>query len=350
MKRFAPGAPWLCAALLGLSTFPGCRCTEPEPATAPDAPAVASEPPAASKPSAAPVQAAPERFRFSAPERLVAIGDLHADWEGTVRAFRLAGAIDESGRWSGGALAVVQTGDQLDRGPDGRKILDFLAELGVEAERAGGALHTLNGNHETMNVAGDFRYVTPQGFTSFSDLAPGDDAFSELPAAWRGRAAAFAPGGPYATKLSERRAIVMLGDTVFVHGGVLPEHVDRGVDAINDEIARWMRGERGAPPASVTSESSPVWNRAYGAPEVSADACAVLRTTLSRLGARRMVVGHTVQRAGVTSACDDKVFRIDVGIAKYYGQRVEVLELRGDAARILREAVAAVPAASSAHP
>jgi hypothetical protein len=51
-----------------------------------------------------------------------------------------------------------------------------------------------------------------------------------------------------------------------------------------------------------------------------------------------MVVGHTVQRGGVSSACDERVFRIDVGIAAYYGSRIEVLELRGGAARVLRDA------------
>src|SRR5690349_1495369 len=48
--------------------------------------------------------------RFPAPERLVAIGDVHGDYEATRRALRLAGATDENDRWIGGELVIVQTG------------------------------------------------------------------------------------------------------------------------------------------------------------------------------------------------------------------------------------------------
>ena len=44
--------------------------------------------------------------------------------------------------------------------------------------------------------------------------------------------------------------------------------------------------------------------------------CAALEETLSLLpGAQRMVVGHTIQEAGINSACNDRVFRIDVGLS-----------------------------------
>ena len=49
----------------------------------------------------------------AAPARIVAIGDLHGDRERTMRALRLAGAVDGEGNWSGGSLVVVQTGDQI---------------------------------------------------------------------------------------------------------------------------------------------------------------------------------------------------------------------------------------------
>ena len=51
----------------------------------------------------------------------------------------------------------MQVGDQLDRGDNELRILYFLERLQKEALEAGGALHVLNGNHETMNVEGRFR-------------------------------------------------------------------------------------------------------------------------------------------------------------------------------------------------
>jgi hypothetical protein len=50
-----------------------------------------------------------------------------------------------------------------------------------------------------------------------------------------------------------------------------------------------------------------------------------------------MVVGHTVQRRGVNSACDGKVWRIDVGLSRYFGGPIQALEIRGDDVTPLRE-------------
>lgn len=60
-----------------------------------------------------------------------------------------------------------QVGDQLDRGNNEVQILYFLERLQKEAAAAGGALHILNGNHETMNVGGRFRYATTPGRIDF---------------------------------------------------------------------------------------------------------------------------------------------------------------------------------------
>jgi hypothetical protein len=64
-------------------------------------------------------------------------------------------------------------------------------------------------------------------------------------------------------------------------------------------------------------------------------ACATLGEVLSRLRVRRMVVGHTVQQEGISSGCDERVWRIDVGMAASYGGRVQVLEIRGDRVRAI---------------
>ena len=48
-------------------------------------------------------------LRLPAVPRLVAIGDLHGDFEKTRRAFRAAGLITgENDTWSGGSTTVVQ--------------------------------------------------------------------------------------------------------------------------------------------------------------------------------------------------------------------------------------------------
>jgi hypothetical protein len=314
------------------------------------------EPPAGASPPTAPTVAPAKtsdgaaKSRLPGVPRILAIGDVHGDFAATRAALRLAGAIDESDRWSGGSLVVVQVGDQLDRGDQERAILDLFDRLPDEARKAGGAFHALNGNHEIMNVAFDFRYVTEGGFHDFEGLSGmplSDPRLTELPPRSRARAAAFLPGAPYAKLLGKHDVAMVIGDTAFVHGGLLPQHVRYGLDRINSETRAWMNGESKTPPSIVMGDDAPIWTRLYSGDSPSARECDTLRQTLAALSVKRLVVGHTVQKAGITSACDGKVWRIDVGLAAYYGGRTEVLEIAGDQVRPIRpSAGAAVPTGS----
>jgi hypothetical protein len=282
------------------------------------------------------VTAEGESFRHGVPGRLIAIGDLHGDITATRAALRLGGAIDGSDRWIGDTLTVVQTGDQLDRGDDEREILDLFQQLQVSAEADGGQVVALNGNHEVMNVQGDFRYVTPGAVGAFAGVTPQSPLARSAPPAFVERAAAFFPGGAYALELAERDVVAVVGDSVFVHGGVRPDHVRYGIDRINRETRDWMRGSERQAPASIAAESAPIWVRDYSLDPVSPRACEMLGEVLLALKVSRMVVGHTVQSQGISSACDDRVYRIDVGLSRYYGQNaIQVLEIDAGKLRVL---------------
>lgn len=304
-----------------LSAFGNAGC-ERSTGSAPNQAQVETQAVEAPRASAPRTQSLSAKLSFPAAKRLVAIGDLHGDLRGTQAALRLAGAIDAQDRWIGGDLVVVQTGDVIDRGDDDRAVLDLLARLHVDAKASGGALILLSGNHELMNVARDFRYVTPGGFSAFADEA--------------GRGAAFQPGGPYARALAERPIMARVGDVLFVHGGILPKHVSYGLDRMNDEVRAWMLGEAPEVPAIVMAEDGPVWSRSYSNATQPSD-CEKLEQVLTALDSKRMVVGHTPQKSGITSACADKVWRIDVGISKFYGGKLQVLEIKDGKVTVLSE-------------
>jgi hypothetical protein len=284
-----------------------------------------SDPPPAAAHQTAPAAPgcalAPVPLRRPAARRLVAIGDLHGDVDAARDALRAAGAIDDGARWIGADLVVVQTGDVLDRGDSEHALLDLLVDLGAQARAAGGALVVLTGNHELMNAAGDYRYVTPAGARAFGG-AQGPTA-PALPERWRSRYAALGPGGPYARRLAEHGAIAIVGDTVFSHAGVLGRWAARA-DEVNQSVRCWLDGQTSDHPEALTAEDGPVWTRAAGS---EAADCASVRRALDALGASRMVVGHTVQSQGINAACDGALWRIDVGLARYYGGPIEVLEI-----------------------
>src|SRR6185436_1020322 len=100
-----------------------------------------------------------------------------------------------------------------------------------------GALIVLNGNHELMNALGDFRYVTPGGFADFGGEA--------------GRAAAFKPGGEWARRLARHDMIAVIGDSVFVHGGIELVDIEYGLDRENAEVRAWLAGD-GPEPRAIT--------------------------------------------------------------------------------------------------
>lgn len=289
--------------------------------------------------------------------RLIAIGDLHGDLDKARRAFRLADLVDDRDQWIGGSTVAVQVGDVLDRGDQEIELFYWLERLRREAAAAGGALHMLLGNHETMNVAQQFRYVTPGGFASFRTWARGhafEAGLKGLCNCQRGtdlqkalglstlaeqdavsaRTEALRPGGIISTRfIAPHPVVLQIGSTVFVHGGLLPAHAAYGIERINNETQQWvLAGPTHAKPHFLSGRDAVVWSRQYSAEDGSQCDCDALQQALARLpGAVRMVVGHTIQSAGINSACGGRVVRIDVGLSKGCGDGVpQILEILND--------------------
>ncbi|EHA8588076.1 Shewanella-like protein phosphatase 2 [Cocos nucifera] len=311
-------------------------------------------------PNPKPNPSGPPATRLPAPGRLVAIGDLHGDLPKTLQALSLAGLADPStARWTGGATVAVQVGDVLDRGGDELRLLYLLHHLKLQAAAAGGALHTIHGNHEIMNVSGNFRYATPAGVDEFrrwalwyraglamKRLCPGveppPDPFKGIPKSfpgvkkefWEGiraRLAALRPDGPITNRfLVGNQTVLLVGDSVFVHGGLLQNHIQYGLEKINEEVRDWIMGLKGRiSPVFVRSRDSVVWLRAFSE-GLNCD-CQQLEGVLELIpGARRMVMGHTIQEEGINGVCGDRAIRIDVGLSKGCSDGLpEVLEING---------------------
>jgi len=272
------------------------------------------EPPAAARPApqttgatAAPPEARP------APARLVAVGDLHGDPSAAIAALRLGGLVDEAGAWIGGGDWLVQTGDITDRGPDSRGVIRLLQRLQREARAAGGEVVPLLGNHEVMNLTGDWRYVSPEDLASYGGEA--------------NRKAAFSVSGADGAWIVQQDAVAHIGGTVFAHGGVDARWAKVGVRGLNATIRAAMLGQG---PPDVLGTDGPLWNRAYLLAD-PVSACAELGRALAELGATRMVVGHTTQDSGrIAERCGGQLWGIDTGISAHYGNHVAVLEVRGD--------------------
>uniref|UniRef100_A0A6P3ZM28 shewanella-like protein phosphatase 1 n=1 Tax=Ziziphus jujuba TaxID=326968 RepID=A0A6P3ZM28_ZIZJJ len=327
----------------------------------------------------------PPTFVSAPDRRIVAVGDLHGDLEQTRCALEMAGVLSSDGQdvWTGGGTVLIQLGDILDRGEDEIAILSLLRSLDAQAKSQGGAVFQVNGNHETMNVEGDFRYVELGAFDECIDfleyLNDHGGTWEEAFVDWIGiserlkedrkiyqnpwgpfnivkrqkgviaRSILLRPGGRLACELARHAVVLKVNDWVFCHGGLLPHHVVYGIERLNQEVSFWMRGlnerDDGPPIPFIATRGydSVVWNRLY-----SRDASeledyqvdqiySILQETLQAVGARGMVVGHTPQTTGVNCKYDCSIWRIDVGMSSgVLNSRPEVLEIRDNNARVIR--------------
>jgi hypothetical protein len=196
-----------------------------------------------------------------------------------------------------------------------------------------------------LNVAGDFRYVTPGAFWESAMAAGLDEAEARRSneAVLQARWALYRPGGVMAKELSQNPTVLIVNnEIVFAHGGLLPHHVKYGVQRINDEVARWMRGAECSdgssptPPFTAMGDSNSVqWNRTFGkercSPYDRMQMKMQLDATLEQLGAKAMVVGHTPQMSGLNAECNGRIWRVDVGMSSgVLNAEAQVLEFSKD--------------------
>jgi hypothetical protein len=208
-------------------------------------------------------------FAANAPaESLIAIGDVHGDFDDFIVILEHAGLIDKQNHWAGGKSTFVQTGDLIDRGPKPREVLDLMMSLEREASKSGGRVVSLNGNHEMMNLMGDLRYVTPENYASFAQSNSEEhrrsayqeyatwrkghaQLLAELPqpmemteAEWMARhpagfiehREAFGPNGSYGKWLREHSAVAEIGGVIFLHGGIHPSLAHLKIETINSHV------------------------------------------------------------------------------------------------------------------
>ncbi len=202
-------------------------------------------------------------------DRVVAIGDIHGDFEAFVSILQTAGLVNDRNRWIGGAATLVQTGDFTDRGSEVRAVMDLLMSLEAQAESAGGRVEVLLGNHEVMNLMRDVRDVNPQVYASFidgesearrktafrayrrlrmsrlsasitaSDLRQQeDDWMAAHPPGFLEYQEALGLRGHYGRWLRAKPVAIQLDDTIFLHAGISPELADLRLADINERVWR----------------------------------------------------------------------------------------------------------------
>jgi hypothetical protein len=314
---------------------------------------------------------------FPKQRKIVAIGDIHGDLSVAIKALKMARVIPAttpdnttnitSINWIGGQTFIVQLGDQIDRvrpsklfnslctehdselhedeGSD-LKIICLFDRLNLQAQKVGGAVLSVLGNHELMNVDGDFRYVSPKEFREFGNYFKGNMSLdSDEPFGFKERKNAFKPGGVIATLLANNRySIVQVGSWLFVHGGVSSECANKySLDDINQYIKRWLLGDLSQKNQQHIHElyhlddddHSPFWSRIYSDMDEWDQQSSIKEfvKTLNTMNVKNirsndtaikgMVMGHSPQfmyNRGINSSANNRIWRVDVGASRAFGK------------------------------
>jgi hypothetical protein len=235
--------------------------------------------------------------------RVVAVGDVHGDYQQLVKCLLAAGVVDKNNQWIGEKTHLVQTGDIFDRGPDSKKAMDLLMELEPQAEQAGGRVHALIGNHEAMVLAGDYVYLHKTEVEPYGGL----EAFKK----------AVGAEGKYGKWIRGHNAVIKINDILFAHGGISAKDAALPLKEVNRKIAESL-GDDSATGAAGDPDG-PLWYRATALGD-EGQAGELLHSILQKLAIKHIVVGHTVVGPDlrIKARAGGALIMIDVGMSQTY--------------------------------
>ena len=289
--------------------------------------------PAFTVPLRAPESIAPDEVPLAPNQRLFVMADTHGEFEIAVELLRKQGVVDSTLKWNFGNGHLAVLGDVFDRGSHQTELLWLFYKLEAEAQGAGGGVHLVLGNHETLALLGARQYLHPkylavarsQGVPSYATLW---DEHTLL-GLW----------------LRTKPSVQKIGGYLCLHGGISPQVVERGftLASINQTVRDMLnytppylgpndryapddlqllarksaatQAEREAALFIVMHPQGPLWYRGYfpqseqgGFPLASDDD---VRRILAYFGARAIFVGHT-QVPTVTPLYDGRVIAVQV--------------------------------------
>lgn len=308
-------------------------------------------------------------------ERIVAIGDVHGDYDAFRNLLLETKLINKRNRWVAGKTHFVQVGDVPDRGPDSRKVMDLLMKLETQAAKAGGRVHALIGNHEAMNMIGDLRYVDTGEYKAFVDrksrqrqqayyentikylentLAPEqlptfDDIYKaqwleRYPLGFVEHRMAWAPDGKYGRWVREHNSVIKINETLFVHGGLSTQFKDRPLEELNSVIrSELAQGDRLPDTALANDPLGPLWYRGLSNVQETCEIQQEIEQVLAARNAQRIVVAHTPTVGTVLSRYDNRLIMVDVGLSAHYGGARAALIIEGDQLSVMHEGTRLTP-------
>ncbi len=225
---------------------------------------------------------------FKDVNKLIAISDIHGQYDIMITLLQNHQVIDQSGNWIFGKEHLIIIGDNFDYGPKVTDVLWFLFKLQKQATQIGGRVHVLLGNHEIMVLNGDLRYLHKKYlYSSAVFQTPYDQLFRK--------------GSILGDWIAHHQAIVSINERLFVHAGMSPTivNMETSIEEINnifiDSLVR--QDDSGILDDSIKAayyrEEGPLWYQGYF--DTTAISFKSIDNILASLNQKNIIVGHTSQ-------------------------------------------------------
>jgi hypothetical protein len=250
-----------------------------------------------------------EPFIYSEVSRIIAIGDIHGQYERMVKMLKSAGVIDDNLQWSWGNGHLVFIGDIFDRGSGVTEALWLIYQLENQALKHGGKVHLLLGNHELMIMKNDLRYIANKYYGLTSNL---DIEYSNL----------YSRETVLGRWLRTKNCIEIIGSTLFIHAGISPrlDSMNLTLEDINNQFRSFLNNPGDTTDQKVksllTGNYGPVWYRGFmkGSGSYDKISQSVLEDILKKYNTNTAVVGHTeVDSVGLIN--DGRVIHVNIPLA-----------------------------------
>ena len=243
---------------------------------------------------------------FQQPERFLVISDLHGNLNGTIELLLAAGVMDTTFNWIYNGWLIVD-GDIFDRGEQVTSCLWLLYHLYQQAENdPDGKLIPVLGNHENMTIGKHIHKVEGKYQETCELLGMN---YNEL----------YGENTFLGSWLRSWQTILLLGDYLFVHGGISAGFAERfnSPDSVNILISDYYHG-RSVDQASLDylfSNNGPFWYRGYFSTEEKWEKSdpEIIERILKKYNLKNIIVGHTTFES-IQFAQEGLVIAIDAGL------------------------------------
>lgn len=239
-------------------------------------------------------------YEYPQPEKLLAISDFEGNFDAFYSLLVGNEVMDTAYNWTYGKGHLVIAGDMMDRGVNVTQCLWLIYKLEQAAEKEGGQVHFILGNHEVMNLHGIIEYVEPKYLALAMELSADKNpknAYLSL----------MSKNQELSKWMRSKNIMEKIGDMLFVHGGISPELVKSKLKLkrINNTARRMLSKSYALSPIEdrdvllINGRMGPLWYRGmavrHGKKYEKATPVEVQKV-LKRFEVKHVVIGHTPMR------------------------------------------------------